>query len=105
MPGSRYPEVRSLFLAQLPETHRRFAELREDFLLNYGYNTARAYWGDLEDIKVWAESCGKDVLSLDDKDFSKYLNLLRRRGYSSATMRRRYTAWRGFEQHRIGNEA
>ena len=42
----------------------RFAELRERVLLDYGRNTARAYWGDLDDAFWWARRGGKDVLRL-----------------------------------------
>lgn len=96
MPDSpRYPEDRSPLRAELPERYQRFAELREEYLLGYGYNTARAYWGDLEHLFDWAEERGKDVLALSDKEFRQYQALLRRRGYSESTVRRRGTAWRG----------
>ena len=41
----RYPENLSPMRAELEERYQRFAELREDFLVGYGYNTARAYCG------------------------------------------------------------
>lgn len=37
-----YPE-------DVPEHWQRFFDLPEEVLLNYGYNTARAYWADLQD--------------------------------------------------------
>ncbi len=46
----------------------RFAELRERVLLDDGRNTARAYWGDLDDAVWWARRRGKDVLALTEKD-------------------------------------
>lgn len=85
-----------MFLAEVEQRHQRFAELREDFLLGYGYNTARAYWGDLEDIKDWAEERGLDVLGLTDKQFKQYLVRMKRRGYSASTVRRRRSTWRLF---------
>lgn len=67
--------------------------IREELLLGYGYNTARAYWGDLEDLFWWAENRGKDLLNLSEKDFKQYCALLRRRGYSESTIRRRGTSF------------
>lgn len=92
----RYPENQSPFLAALPERHRRFAELREEYLLGYCYNTARAYWGDLEDLFDWAEAEGLDVLELREDQIAKYLTEMIESGYSLSTVRRRRTAFRGF---------
>jgi site-specific recombinase XerD len=94
--GLRYPEDQSPFRAELPERDRRFAELREEYLLNYGYNTARAYWGDLDDLLLWAVERDKDVLSLTSEDIKRYLTRMKRRKYSPNTIRRRRTAFRGF---------
>ncbi|MBA3618033.1 MAG: site-specific integrase [Acidothermales bacterium] len=94
MAGPRYPEDRSPIRAELPERYVRLAELREDFLLGYGHNTARAYWGDLHDIYRWAVERDTDVLALTDKDVRQYVALLRRRKYSESTTRRRMTACR-----------
>jgi hypothetical protein len=91
--SQRYPETLMPFAALLPEQERRFAELREDLLLDYGYNTARAYWGDLEHIRDWANERDKDVLGLSEKDLKQYCALLRRRKYSESTIRRRWTSW------------
>lgn len=44
----------------------------------YCYNSARAYWGDLDDLYRWAEDRTKDVLALTEKDVTQYLALLRR---------------------------
>lgn len=81
----RYPETLMSIAAELPERWLRFAELREEQLLDYGYNTARAYWGDLEDVAVWADERGKDILTLTERDIRRYLALLRRRKYSVST--------------------
>jgi site-specific recombinase XerD len=72
----------------------RFAELREQVLIDYGYNTARAYWGDLDCVYRWAAQRGKDVLALTEKDIRQYVALLRRRKYSENTVRRRVTTLR-----------
>lgn len=54
----RYPDYLMDFAPDLsPEQvqhWRRFFDLREDILLDYGYQTARAYWTDLQDIFEWA---------------------------------------------------
>jgi len=73
----------------IPESWQRFFDLREDLLLDYGYNTARAYWGDLQDWFEWAVERHKDVLNLSEKDVTQFCALLRRRGYSESTVRRR----------------
>jgi len=82
--------------AELEERYQRFAELREDFLVGYGYNTARAYWGDLEHLNDWCMERGLDVLALSEQDLKKYLAWMKRRGYSASTRRHRVTALRAF---------
>lgn len=71
-----------------------FCELREAVLVDYCYNTARAYWGDLDDLSRWASSEGKDILTLTERDFTLYAAQLRLRAYSESTIRRRGTAMR-----------
>lgn len=83
----QYPE-------DIPASWERFFDLREDLLLNYGYNTARAYWADLQDWFEWSVARNKDILSLSEKDQTQYIALLRRRKYSESTIRRRKTALR-----------
>lgn len=78
----------------LPEAWQRFFDLREELLVGYGYNTARAYWGDLQDWFEWAVERDKDILNLTEKDQKQYFALLRRRKYSENTIRRRRTAIR-----------
>ena len=80
-----YPE-------EIPENWQRFFDLREELLLGYGYNTARAYWGDLQDWFEWAVARDKDVLALTEKDEKQYYALMRRRAYSESTIRRRRTS-------------
>lgn len=76
---------------EIPESWRRFFDLRESVCLNYGYNTSRAYWSDLDDWFRWATERDKDVLNLTEKDQKQYYALLRRRQYSESTIRRRKT--------------
>lgn len=101
-PVRRYPDYLMDFPPDLsPEQvrrWRRFFDLREDILLDYGYQTARAYWGDLQDIFEWAVARDKDVLDLTDRDLRQYRALLRRRKYSENTIRRRMVAWRKMEE-------
>jgi site-specific recombinase XerD len=98
MSGERYPENEMMFppdhAEPIPEHWQRFFDLREDLLLNYGHNTARAYWADLQDWFEWAVERDKDVLELDEKEQKQYCALLRRRNYSENTIRRRLTALR-----------
>lgn len=98
----RYPDYLMDFPPDLsPEQvqhWQRFFNLREDILLDYGYQTARAYWTDLQDIFEWAIARDKDVLTLTNRDLRQYCALLRRRKYSEATIRRRMVAWRKMEE-------
>lgn len=97
-PARRYPTNRMPMAAELPVRDERFDELREEFLVDYTYNTARAYWSDLEQIYDWAIERGKDTLTLTDKDITQYCALLRRRKYSENTVRRRQVVWRRFRR-------
>jgi len=93
----RYPDSQMPFAQDIPEAWQRFADRREDLLLNYGYNTARAYWADLQDWFEWAVARDKDVLNLTEADVRQYVALLRRRKYSESTIRRRRTSLRQLE--------
>ncbi|MDR2381936.1 MAG: hypothetical protein LBE08_12355 [Bifidobacteriaceae bacterium] len=103
MTPERYPENQTMFastnaandaVGQTEDpAHARFADLREAILLDYTYNTARAYWGDLQDIWEWAQRRGKNVFDLTDQNQPQYRTLLRRRQYSENTIRRRMVAW------------
>ena len=99
---SRQPDYLMDFPPDLPPEQvrrwQRFFDLREDILLDYGYQTARAYWGDLQDIFEWAVERDKDILTLTGRDLRQYRALLRRRKYSEATIRRRMVAWRKMEE-------
>jgi site-specific recombinase XerD len=95
-PEKRYPDYMMPIASSLPDRHQRFAELREEMLVNYGYQTARAYRADIEDIHDWAEARGLDVLALTEPEIRRYLTLLRRRKYSEHTLRRRVTSLRAF---------
>lgn len=92
--SSYYPDYLLPIIRELEVRYQRFSELREQVMLPYGYNTARAYWGDLDDVFMWAEERDKDVLALTVQDIRQYVALLRRRKYSESTIRRRITAMR-----------
>lgn len=94
-----YPDTDMPFARSIPETHERFAQIREDICLDYGYNTARAYWADLDDLFYWATERGKNPLNLSDKDITQYIALLRRRKYSENTIRRKKVVLRKLEKH------
>lgn len=86
------------FAPEVPERWQEFADAREALLLDYGYNTARAYWADLQDWFEWAVTRDKDVLALTEKDKKQYVSLLRRRDYSENTIRRRLVVLRLLER-------
>ena len=106
MTAERYPENQMMFAPaypqDIPENWQRFFDLREDLLLSYGYNTARAYWADLQDWFERAVARDKDVLALTEKDVKQYCALLRRRKYSENTNRRRCTALRLLQGNSTG---
>lgn len=89
MAQQRYPDYEMPFAHEIPEEWIHFADLREEFLLDYCYNTARCYWTDLDEWFWWAVQRNKDPLNLTEKDQKQYYALLRRRKYSENTIRRR----------------
>ncbi|WP_120005049.1 site-specific integrase [Nesterenkonia muleiensis] len=91
---ARYPEQDMDFAPEMPQEWALFADLREEVLLDYEDNTARAYWADLQDVFVWAVERDKDILQLTEKELRQYMGLLRRRKYSESTIRRRITVLR-----------
>jgi site-specific recombinase XerD len=97
-----YPDHLLPVIAARQVDYGQFAEIRESVLLNYGQNTARAYWGDLDDVFWWAQAREKDVQELSVKDVRQYIALLRRRKYSESTIRRRVTALRKFYDELVG---
>lgn len=98
----RYPDYLMDFPPSIPpqtaQRWRQFFDLREDLLLGYGYQTARAYYADLQDIFEWAVAREKDVLALTEADMKQYCALLRRRKYSESTIRRRRLSWNKLQE-------
>ncbi|WP_181068022.1 site-specific integrase [Rathayibacter sp. AY1A7] len=85
----RYPDNAMTFAPAIPVRWQEFVDRREALLLSYGYNTARAYWADLQDWFEWSVAHQRDVLALSERDIKQYIALLRRRKYSESTIRRR----------------
>ena len=96
--SERYPDHLMPFVGSREEHDERFADALEAFLVNYGYNTARAYRADLDDIYLWARERGLDFFELTEAQVRQYQALLRRRKFSEGTVRRRGTAWRAFKR-------
>jgi site-specific recombinase XerC len=84
--------------AQSRQHYERFCAWREEMLVNYGYNTARAYWSDLEGWRDWCcdEEPTVDALEPSPNDIVRYLRELIESGYSPNTVARRLTALRLF---------
>jgi integrase/recombinase XerD len=80
----------------LGKRHQRYAALRDEFVINLTYNTARAYASDLDHLFDWALARGKDVLALTSSDIELYLAGLLQRPYTANTITRKRTALRGF---------
>ncbi len=91
------------FAPPIPARWQEFADRREAMLLEYGYNTARAYWADLQDWFEWAVARDKDVLALSEREKAQYVALLRRRKYSENTIRRRLISLRLLVTAATGN--
>jgi site-specific recombinase XerD len=94
--GLRYLQSRSRTRADLGQQHQRFAALRDEFVVNLRYNTARAYANDLDHLFDWALDQGKGALTLTSDDIEKYLANLLERPYTANTITRKRTALRGF---------
>lgn len=76
-----------------------FADVRENVLLDFRRNTARAYWTDLDEIAFWCARRGLNPFELTQGQVRQYVGLLRRRRYSENTIRRRITSLRKFYEH------
>jgi site-specific recombinase XerD len=103
--GRRYLQSRSRARAELGVRHQRFAALRDEFVINLRYNTARAYASDLDHLLDWALERGKDVLDLTDTDLQLYLAGLLQHPYTANTITRKRTALRGFYDLAVEKQA
>lgn len=94
MRSQLYPQYRLPIVRELDDQADEFDLRREQFLLGYGLNTARAYWADLEDWRDWCQRQQPKVepLSATERDRQRYLDEMGEAGYSRNTIRRRFTA-------------
>jgi site-specific recombinase XerD len=92
----RYLDTRSLIRSDLEPRDQRYAALRDEFVVAFGYHTARAYAGDLDHLFGWAATAKLDVLDLTDNDIERYVAALRSQNYTANTLIRKRTALRGF---------
>ena len=94
----RYPKAHACFSHELGVGQGSFEDLREDFLLDFGYQTARAYWSDLDDWLCWCHARGLDALDVNGSSVDRYMHSLKKAGYADNTMRRRRMTLRRFAQ-------
>lgn len=97
-----YPNHLGLILSEETREADEFDLIREQMLLPYGYNTARAYWGDLEHWRDWCVEQEPPVgpLRPSTADIGRYLDDMGITGYSPNTRARRLTALRRLLSHR-----
>lgn len=93
-----YPEHLLPVIREMGGDADQFDLSRERFLLNFGRNTARAYWGDLEHWRDWCaqQGAGVDPLSGETTDIERYVADLDLQGYARSTKRRRNSVLRRF---------
>jgi site-specific recombinase XerD len=103
--GLRYLQSRSRSRGELGRRHQRFAALRDEFVINLTYNTARAYASDLDHLFDWGLARDKDVLNLTGHDIQLYLAGLLQRPYTANTITRKRTALRGFYELAVQKKA
>jgi hypothetical protein len=96
--GGLYPQYLLPIAGREPVEVDEFDLLRERLLVNFTYNTARAYWGDLEDFRRWCQfgTPQIDPLTVEPHDVSSYVDHLRQIDYSPNTIARRLTTLRAF---------
>jgi site-specific recombinase XerD len=94
--GQRYLNSRALARSDLGPHDQRYAALRDEYVIGFRYQTARAYAADLDHLFAWARSAELDVVSLTVSDIERYVAALNTQKYSPNTMVRKRTALRGF---------
>jgi site-specific recombinase XerD len=105
MSRSRYLRTRDQDRAGVGRDHQRYAALRDEYVVNLGYNTARAYAGDLNQLFDWALARGTDVLDLTSREITLYVESLLDHHYSANTVARKRTALRGFYALAVSKQA
>jgi site-specific recombinase XerD len=94
--GLRYLNSRALSRSDLSPRDQRYAALRDEFVVGFRYQTARAYAADLDHLFGWAKAAALDVVALNGGDIERYVQELYSQKYSANTMVRKRTALRGF---------
>jgi site-specific recombinase XerD len=94
--GRRYLETRSGARSDLKPADQRYAALRDEFVVGFGYQTARAYAADLDHLFGWAAASDLDIVGLTTRDITRYVASLNSHEYSPNTLVRKRTALRGF---------
>jgi site-specific recombinase XerD len=103
--GLRYLNSRALVRSDLEPRDQRYAALRDEFVIGFTYQTARAYAADLDHLFGWASAAALDVVALTSGDIERYVRDLHSQKYSANTMVRKRTALRGFYALAAGAEA
>jgi hypothetical protein len=82
-----YPQYQHEIVRELPGEADEFDLIRERMLEGYGYNTARAYWGDLEHWRDWCyqQEPATDGLHAGQRAVTDYLDELDAASYSPNT--------------------
>jgi hypothetical protein len=96
--GALYPNYQRGIVSQLPGDADAFDVLREQLLLGYGFQTARAYWADLEHWRDWCreQQPAVDPLNLTGEEQRRYVQALDAAGYATTTRARRQSILRRF---------
>ncbi|MGX7681591.1 site-specific integrase [Jatrophihabitans sp. DSM 45814] len=100
-----YPEYLGPIVSEIAGRADSFDLLREQALEGQRYNTARAYWGDLEHWRDWCErECMTDPFGATTQSIVAYLNELSELAYSPNTRARRLTALRAFYRAAVAQD-
>jgi site-specific recombinase XerD len=94
--GLRYLNSRALARSEVHPRDQRYAALRDEYVIGFRYQTARAYAADLDHLFDWATADGLDVIGLTAADIERYVAALSSQQYAPNTMVRKRTALRGF---------
>ncbi len=92
----RYPEHLMFFGGSHVPVDPEFARRREEFLLDFAYSTARAYWADLQSFYEWCAADSLDWSSVGILELDGWSDCLNSDGYSAGAVRRRVSVARRF---------
>jgi hypothetical protein len=96
--ASLYPNYQGDVVRAIPGEADDFDLLREQLVLGYCYQTARAYWTDLEQWRDWCleQNPEVDALAVEPHAVKRYLDALHVAGYADTTRARRRSILRRF---------